>query len=77
MVLESSTWLLPASTLCRSKAFHADGQDILSDVLRALYFATQNHAERINMSFDFQPPLLNCRRLKYSTTHGVVFLVAQ
>jgi len=34
-------WLLPALTLCRSSVSTRMGQDILSDVLRALYFATQ------------------------------------
>ena len=75
--LESSTWLLPALTLCRSKRFTRMGQDILSDVLRALYFATQNYASVINMSFDFQTSSTELSKAcKYSTTHGVVLVAS-
>jgi len=34
------------------KAFHSDGTGLLSDILRAIYYAVQNGASIINMSFD-------------------------
>jgi hypothetical protein len=36
------------------KAFRADGTGSLSDILRAIYFAVQNNANVINMSFDLK-----------------------
>ena len=34
------------------KAFHSDGTGFLSDIVRAVYYAVQNKANIINMSFD-------------------------
>jgi subtilisin family serine protease len=42
----------PTAQILPLKAFHADGTGSLSDILRAIYFAAQNHANVINMSFD-------------------------
>jgi Subtilase family len=42
----------PTAKILPLKAFHADGTGNLSDILRAIYFATQNDANVINMSFD-------------------------
>jgi subtilisin family serine protease len=41
----------PAAQIMPLKAFRADGSGYLSDVLRAIYFAAQNGANVINMSF--------------------------
>jgi Subtilase family len=41
----------PTAQIMSLKAFRADGSGYLSDVLRAIYFATQNGANVINMSF--------------------------
>lgn len=46
----------PTSSILPLKAFHADGTGYLSDILRALYYAVQNQANVINMSFDFTSP---------------------
>lgn len=43
----------PTAQILALKAFHSDGTGYLSDILRALYYAVQNHANVINMSFDF------------------------
>jgi subtilisin family serine protease len=43
----------PTAQIMPLKAFHADGTGNLSDVLRAIYYATQNNANVVNMSFDF------------------------
>jgi subtilisin family serine protease len=42
----------PTAQLLPLKSFHADGTGNLSDILRAIYFAVQNNASVINMSFD-------------------------
>ena len=43
----------PKASLLPLKAFHSDGTGYLSDILRAIYYAVQNGANIINMSFDF------------------------
>jgi subtilisin family serine protease len=43
----------PTAQIMPLKAFHADGTGNLSDVLRAIYYATQHGANVLNMSFDF------------------------
>jgi subtilisin family serine protease len=57
----------PAAQIMPLKAFHADGTGNLSDVLRAIYYATQNHANVLNMSFDF---LTYSRELDNATTYA-------
>jgi subtilisin family serine protease len=42
----------PTARILPLKAFHANGTGNLSDILRALYYAVQNNAKVINMSFD-------------------------
>lgn len=42
----------PTAQILPLKAFHADGTANLSDILRAMYYAVQNNADVINMSFD-------------------------
>jgi len=42
----------PTAQILPLKAFHADGTGNLSDILRAIYFAVQNNAKVVNMSFD-------------------------
>ena len=42
----------PTAQLLPLKAFHSDGTANLSDILRAIYYAGQNGANVINMSFD-------------------------
>jgi len=43
----------PGAQIMPLKAFHADGTGNLSDVLRSIYYATQNSAKVLSMSFDF------------------------
>ncbi len=43
----------PTAQIMPLKAFRADGTGSLSDVLRAIYYASQNGAQVLNMSFDF------------------------
>ena len=54
MVMGVIHLVAPNAQLLPLKAFHSDGTGYLSDILRAIYFAAQNNANVINMSFDFK-----------------------
>jgi subtilisin family serine protease len=43
----------PRAKILPLKAFSSNGTGYLSDILRAVYYATQNHANVISMSWDF------------------------
>lgn len=63
----------PTAQIMPLKAFHADGTGNLSDVLRAIYYATQNNANVLNMSFDFST--YSCElahAVNYASGRGVV-----
>ena len=69
----SSTWRRRARRFCRIKAFGADGSGYLSDVLRALYFASNKNAKVINMSFSFTTKSRELERtLDYVTSKGAI-----
>jgi hypothetical protein len=53
MVLGVVHLVAPKASLLPLKAFHADGTGYLSDVVRAIYYAVNNGANVVNMSFDF------------------------
>ncbi|HWC19753.1 MAG TPA: S8 family serine peptidase [Terriglobales bacterium] len=53
MVMGVIHLVAPKASLLPLKVFHSDGTGYLSDILRAIYYAVQNHANVINMSFDF------------------------
>lgn len=46
----------PTAQIMPLKSFHADGTANLSDILRAIYYATDNSANVINMSFNLTSP---------------------
>lgn len=52
MVMGVIHLVAPNAQLLPLKAFHSDGTGYLSDILRAVYFAVQNGANILNMSFD-------------------------
>jgi hypothetical protein len=52
MVMGIIHLVAPTAQLLPLKAFHSDGTANLSDILRAIYYAGQNNANVINMSFD-------------------------
>lgn len=54
MVMGVIHLVAPSAQLLPLKAFHSDGTGYLSDILRAIYYAAQNNANVINMSFDFK-----------------------
>ncbi len=63
----------PTAKIMPLKAFHADGTGSLSDVLRAIYYATQHNANVLNMSFDFTTYSRELERgVNYAASHGVI-----
>jgi subtilisin family serine protease len=63
----------PTAQIMPLKAFHADGTGNLSDVLRAIYYATHNQAKVLNMSFDFSSYSRELdNALSYASRNGVI-----
>ena len=63
----------PIARIMPLKAFHADGSAQLSDIVRAIYFAVDNQAAVINMSFSSPNPSATLTNaLQYAWSHGVV-----
>lgn len=65
----------PRAKILPIKAFRADGSGYLSDVLRALYYASSKSAKVINMSFSFTVKSRELERtLAYVTSKGAIAL---
>jgi len=63
----------PTAQIMPLKAFHADGTGNLSDVLRAIYYATARGANVLNMSFDFTTYSSELEQaLDYANSNGVI-----
>src|SRR5581483_7068064 len=63
----------PQAKIMPLKAFSADGTGYLSDVLRAIYYATANGANVMNMSFDFPNASSElATAVKYANSKGVI-----
>ncbi len=63
----------PTAQLLPLKAFHSDGTASLSDILRAIYYAVQNGANVINMSFDIKTSSLELQKaLVYANQQGLI-----
>jgi hypothetical protein len=54
MVMGVIHLVAPQAKLLPLKAFRSDGTGYLSDILRAIYYAVQNNAKIVNMSFEFK-----------------------
>jgi subtilisin family serine protease len=67
----------PGAKIMPLKAFGADGQGYTSDILRAIYYATQKGAKVLNMSFSrpTSSPELN-RALDNATNKGLIAVAA-
>jgi subtilisin family serine protease len=62
----------PTATILPLKAFSADGMSTIANVVRAIYYAVDNGARVINMSFsvvDSSPELM--KAINYATSHRV------
>ena len=63
----------PTAKIMPLKAFKADGSAGTYDIIRAIYYATDNGASVINMSFSLVDPSSEfVRAVNYATEHGVV-----
>jgi len=63
----------PTAYILPLKTFNANGTGYLSDILRATYFAVQNQANIINMSFDFTSPSVEMETaISYANQNGVI-----
>ncbi len=67
----------PKAKILPLKAFSSDGTGYLSNIVAALYYAVQHHANVVNMSFDLtsSSPSLN-RVVSYANKAGVVLVAA-
>ncbi len=73
MVLGVIHLVAPTAQLLPLKAFHSDGTGNLSDVIRAIYYAVQNNANVINMSFDTPTASPELQKaLDYANQLGVI-----
>jgi subtilisin family serine protease len=75
MVMGVIHLVAPQAKLLPLKAFKSDGTGYLSDILRAIYYAVQNNAKIVNMSFEFKvsspdPELQSA--INYANQLGVV-----
>lgn len=67
----------PQALIMPLKAFRADGTGYTSDILRAIYWATNAGARVINMSFSMPKPSVEMRlAVTYATTLGVICVAA-
>jgi subtilisin family serine protease len=63
----------PTARIMPLKTFYANGSGYLSDIVRAIYYAVQNHAHVINMSFDLRANSYELSRaIHYSAGHNVI-----
>src|SRR5260370_4453821 len=73
MVIGVIHLVAPTAQLLPLKTFKADGTGFLSDILRAVYYAAQNNANVINMSFDTQTRSRELRKaLDYANQNNVI-----
>lgn len=63
----------PTSSILPLKAFRSDGTGYLSDILRAFYYAVEQQANIINMSFDFSAASREMgTAIGYASQHNIV-----
>lgn len=73
MVMGVIHLVAPTAQLLPLKTFKSDGTGFLSDILRAVYYAVQNNANIINMSFDTQTYSGELRKaLSYASQKNVI-----
>jgi subtilisin family serine protease len=67
----------PTARIMPLKAFRADGSSTLADILRAIYFAADNGARVINMSFSLQDASDELMRaINYANSRGVICIAS-
>jgi subtilisin family serine protease len=77
MVMGVIHLVAPTAKLLPLKAFGADGNGSLSNILAAIYFAVQNNANVINMSFDLmQSSTELTNAINYANSHNVILVAS-
>lgn len=67
----------PTARILPLKAFGPDGSGNLSDILRAIYYAAQNYATVVNMSFDLKTPSQElANAVSSAQKQGVIFVAS-
>jgi subtilisin family serine protease len=66
----------PTAKILPLKSFQSDGTANLSDIIRAVYYATQNNANVINMSFNLTAPSQELASAITNATNDNVICVA-
>lgn len=67
----------PKAKILPLKAFSANGTGYLSNIVAALYYAVQNHANVVNMSFDLSSSSPSLQQaVSYANKSGVVLVAA-
>ena len=73
MVMGVIHLVAPTAKLLPLKSFSANGNGSLSNILAAIYYAVQNHASVINMSFDLTTSSTELSdAINYATSHNVI-----
>ena len=73
MVLGVIHLVAPTATLLPLKAFSANGSGSLSNIIAAIYYAVQNNAKVINMSFDLTSNSTELSTaINYANSHKVI-----
>src|SRR5271163_1591831 len=73
MVMGIIHLVAPTANLLPLKAFSANGSGSLSNILAAIYYAVQNNANVINMSFDLTTSSTELRTaINYANSHNVI-----
>ena len=67
----------PSASILPLKAFGSDGTGNLSDIIRAIYYAEQNKATIVNMSFDLKTPSQElATSISSAEKQGIVFVAS-
>jgi Subtilase family/MBG domain len=67
----------PTASIMPLKAFRADGSANLSDIVRAIYYAVDNGAKVINMSFSSNTPSISLSTaMEYAEDHKVICIAS-
>ena len=73
MVMGVIHLVAPTAKLLPLKSFSANGNGSLSNILAAIYYAVQNHANVINMSFDLTSSSTElANAINYANSHNVI-----
>ncbi len=73
MVMGVIHLVAPTAKLLPLKSFSANGNGTLSNILAAIYYAVQNHANVINMSFDLTSSSTELAdAINYANSHNVI-----